>query len=224
MREQYEAGEIIPVYCPGVEQAADLLTKALPAARILELAAIWGLFEHCPEDPRQAEAVAADLPTHPQYPQIKLLFLLLAMVQIQSAKCQPELLDEEEGDVHQVELSTDLMFILLVGFVGIGFIAVWELAKWCLRRHSLCRIHSTAKQRKLQRLRDRTARAIEAELSARRQPEAGAPTRYFAVPEGEKLHRTKDCPAIARSSNLCTFEVCQRCHRRAPDHTMRSTG
>ncbi|CAE7263495.1 GIP [Symbiodinium natans] len=161
LREQYEAGEIIPVYCPGVEQAADLLTKALPAARILELAAIWGLFEHCPEDPRQAEAVAADLPTHPQYPQIKLLFLLLAMMQIQSAKCQPELFDEEEGDVHQVELSTDLMFMLLVGFVGVGFIAVWELAKWCLRRHSLCRIHSTAKQRKLQRLRDRTAQAIE---------------------------------------------------------------
>ncbi|CAE7228517.1 GIP [Symbiodinium natans] len=164
LREQYEAGEIIPVYCPGVEQAADLLTKALPAARILELATIWGLFEHCPEDPRQAEAVAADLPTHPQYPQIKLLFLLLAMVQIQSAKCQPELVDEEEGDVHQVELSTDLMFMLLVGFVGIGFIAVRELAKWCLRRHSLCRIHSTAKQRKLQRLRDRTAQAIEASV------------------------------------------------------------
>ncbi|CAE7492518.1 GIP [Symbiodinium natans] len=161
LREQYEAGEIIPVFCPGVEQAADLLTKALPAARILELAAIWGLFEHRPEDPRQAEAVAADLPTHPQYPQIKLLFLLLAMMQIQSAKCQPELFDEEEGDVHQVELRTDLMFMLLVGFVGIGFIAVWELAKWCLRHHSLCRIRSTAKQRKLQRLRDRTAQAIE---------------------------------------------------------------
>ena len=39
LREQYESGEIIPVYCPGVEQAADLLTKALPSARILELAA-----------------------------------------------------------------------------------------------------------------------------------------------------------------------------------------
>ena len=45
LREQYESGQIIPVYCPGVEQAADLLTKALAAARISELAAIWGLLE-----------------------------------------------------------------------------------------------------------------------------------------------------------------------------------
>ena len=40
LREQYEAGEILPVYCPGVEQAADQLTKAFPAARIQELASI----------------------------------------------------------------------------------------------------------------------------------------------------------------------------------------
>ena len=32
LREQYESGQIIPVYCPGVEQAADLLTKALAAS------------------------------------------------------------------------------------------------------------------------------------------------------------------------------------------------
>ena len=31
---------------PGAEQAADLLTKALAAARITELAAIWGLLDH----------------------------------------------------------------------------------------------------------------------------------------------------------------------------------
>ena len=33
----------VPVYCPG---AADLLTKALAAGRITELAAIWGLLDH----------------------------------------------------------------------------------------------------------------------------------------------------------------------------------
>ena len=46
LRKQYESCEIIPVYCPGAEQAADLLTKALAAARITELAAIWGLLDH----------------------------------------------------------------------------------------------------------------------------------------------------------------------------------
>ena len=56
LREQYENGEIVPVYCPGVEQAADLLTKALPSARILELAAIWGLLEHGTSRPAEAEA------------------------------------------------------------------------------------------------------------------------------------------------------------------------
>ena len=153
------------------------------------------------------------------------VFMLFVFLQVVGAASQQ--VEEPEDMLLPVPLDADLMLavcIFGIAFCAIGFIAVWELAKWGLRRHSLCRIHSTAKQRKLQRLRDRTAQAIEAELSARRQPEAGAPTRYFAVPEGEKLHRTKDCPAIARSSNLCTFEVCQRCHRRAPDHTMHSTG
>ena len=42
LKEPYESGHIIPVYCPGVAQAADLLTKALPSARISELLAILG--------------------------------------------------------------------------------------------------------------------------------------------------------------------------------------
>ncbi|CAE7561459.1 GIP [Symbiodinium natans] len=57
LREQYETGEIIPVYCPGVEQAADLLTKALPSARISELLAIWGLLEYSAQSTPQVRLV-----------------------------------------------------------------------------------------------------------------------------------------------------------------------
>ena len=62
LREQYESGQIIPVYCPGVEQAADLLTKALAAARISELAAIWGLLERSAARLAKAEALCDDCP------------------------------------------------------------------------------------------------------------------------------------------------------------------
>ena len=55
LRELFEAGEVIPVCCPGAEQEPDLLTKALPSARINELAAIWGLLEHGTVRPAETE-------------------------------------------------------------------------------------------------------------------------------------------------------------------------
>ena len=145
------------------------LTVRLTAAEdSLVIAACWSVFGLF----RAAESDAVGLRDQ----LAPALLTLLVLFRIQGASGQLDFLEEEEGEVHQVEPSAALLFMLLLGFVGIGFIAVWEFAKWCPRHHSLCRTHSAAKHRKLQRLRDRAAQAIEAELSVRRQPEDGAPT------------------------------------------------
>ena len=257
LREQYESGEIIPVYCPGVEQAADLLTKALPSARILELAAIWGLLEHGTVRPAEAEtgsqAQTAGVGTLAQQDlQLSTVAVLLALFQVVGAASQST--DEEEDLSLPVPLDADLMLAVSIICIGICFIAVWELFKWCLqgvisRREAGTAVSSLSprKARKLQRLRDQTAQAIQAEISARedaassqsvaaaprrrpsqttrtREQAGGAPTRYFATPEGTKLHRTKTCSTLTHSHRFVEFQVCQQCHGSAADHTQHSTG
>ena len=258
LREQYESGEIMPVYCPGAEQAADLLTKALAAARITELAAIWGLLDHSLVV-RHAGAVADDKPHSAgtgalaqRDLQLSTLAVLLAFFQVVGAASQAT--DDEEDLSLPVSLDADLMLAVSIICIGICFIAVWEFFKWCLqgvisRREAGTGVSSLSprKARKLQRLRDQTAQAIQAEISAReeaassqsvaaaprrrpsqttrtREQAGGAPTRYFATPEGTKLHRTKTCSTLAHSHRFVEFQVCQQCHGSAADHTQHSTG
>ena len=59
---------------------------------------------------------------------------------------------------------------------------------------------------------------------AEREQAGGAPTRFFATPEGTKLHRTKTCPTLANSHRFVEYQVCQQCHRSVADHTQHSTG
>ena len=151
------------------------------------------------------------------------------------------------ADSLPVSLDADLMLAVSIICIGICFIAVWEFFKWCLqgvisRREAGTAVSSLSprKARKLQRLRDQTAQAIQAEISAReeaassqsvaaaprRRPSqaGGAPTRYFARPEGTKLHRTKTCSTLAHSHRFVEFQVCQQCHGSAADHTQHSKG
>ena len=240
--EQYESGEIIPVYCPGVEQAADLLTKALPSARILELAAIWGLLEHGTSRPAQAQACseARTVAVAQQDLQLSTLAVLLALFQVVGASSQST--DEDEDLSLFVSLDADLMLAVSIICIGVCCIAVWEFLKWCfssviVRREAGTAVSSLSpsprKARKLQRLRDQTAQAIQAEISAReeaassqsvaaaskrrpsqttnagREQAGGAPTCYFATPEGTKLHRTKTCSTLANSHRFVEYQVCQ---------------
>ena len=172
LREQYESGEIIPVYCPGAEQAADLLTKALAAARITELAAILGLLDHSLVA-RHAGAVADAQPHSAgagalvqQDLQLSTLAVLLAFMQFVGAASQG---DEELEDISiPVSLNTDLMLAVSIVCIGICAIAVWEFSKWCFVHFTSRALSvSTRKARKLQRLRDQTTKAIQAEISAR---------------------------------------------------------
>ena len=123
-----------PSYCPGVAQAADLLTKALPSARILELAAIWGLLEHGISRPAEAqacsEARAMGSGTVAQQDlQLSTLAVLLALFQVVGASSQST--DEDEDLSLPVSLDADLMLAVSIICIGVCFIAVWEFLKWC---------------------------------------------------------------------------------------------
>ena len=165
--------QIIPVYCPGVEQAADLLA----AARISELAAIWGLLERSAARLAKAEALCDDCPAaaravaHQDF-QLSMFAVVLAVLQVAGARGQSE--DESKDPSLPVSLDADLMLAVSILRIGICSIALWELGKWCLGAIYAYRFpgiggpHVSSHQaRKLQRLRDQTAQAIQAELSIR---------------------------------------------------------
>ena len=179
--------------------------------------------------------------------------MVLALFQVVGASSQST--DEDEDVSLPVSLDADLMLAVSIICIGVCFIAVWEFLKWCfqsvlVRREAGTTASSLSPRnaRKLQRLRDQTAQAIQAEISAReeaassqsataaskrrpsqttraeREQAGGAPTRFFATPEGTKLHRTKTCPTLANSYRFVEFQVCQQCHRSVADHTQHSTG
>ena len=146
-----------------------------------------------------------------------------------------------------VSLDADLMLAVSIICIGVCFIAMWEFLKWCFQAGTAVSSLSPRKARKLQRLRDQTAQAIQAEISAReeaassqsvaaaskrrpsqttrtgREQAGGTPTRYFTTPDGTKLHRTQTCSTLARSHRFVEFQVCRQCHRSAADHTQHST-
>ena len=120
----------------------------------------------CDDCPAAARAVAQ------QDFQLSMFAVVLAVLQVAGARGQSD--DEFEDPSLPVSLDTDLMLAVFIICIGLCSIALWELFKWCLGviyPHRFAGIDgphvSSRKARKLQRLRDQTAQAIQAELSTR---------------------------------------------------------
>ena len=177
------------------------------------------------------------------------VFMLFVFLQVVSAASQQD--EEPEDMLLPVPLDADLMLAVCIFGVAFCAIVLWEFLKWSfalLSRRTFGTssvLLSPRKARKLQRLRNRTEQAIRAEISEREAAASSsqrlvtasgrnapasttqadeAPTRFFATPEGNKLHRTKACSTLAHSHRFIEFEVCQQqCHRSQADCTKHST-
>ena len=176
------------------------------------------------------------------------VFMLFVFLQVIGAASQQ---DEEPEDLSlPVPLDADLMLAVCIFGVAFCAIVLWECLKWSFaflsrRTFGMSSVSlSPRKARKLQRLRDRAEQAIRAEISEREAAASSsqrlatasgrnapastrqadeAPTRFFATPEGNTLHRTKACSTLARSHKFVVFEVCRQCHRSQADCTQHST-
>ena len=138
-------------------------------------AAIWHLLEHGTARPAEAEACSeartAGTGTLAQQDlQLSTVAVLLALFQVVGAASQST--DEEEDLSLPVPLDADLMLAESIICIGICFIAAWEFFKWCCqgvisRREAGTAVSSLSprKARKVQRLGDETAQAIQAEGS-----------------------------------------------------------
>ncbi|CAE7801156.1 GIP [Symbiodinium sp. CCMP2592] len=135
--------------------------------------------------------------------QLSAFAVLLAVFQVVGAASQTT--DEEEDLSLPVSLDADLMLAVSIICSGICFIAVWEFFKWCLqgvisRREAGTPVLSLSprKARKLQRLRDQTAQAIHAEISARE--EAASSQSVAAAPSLLSFKRASSATGVLQTT------------------------
>ena len=181
------------------------------------------------------------------------LAVVLALFQVVGASSQSTDEDEDLSLPVSLDADLMLAVSIIcidVCFIAVWEFLKWCFQSVLVRREAGTTASSLSprKARKLQRLRDQATQAIQAELSAReeaassqsvaaaskrrpskttraeREQAGGALTRFFATPEGTKLHRTKTCPTLANSHRFVEYQVCQQCHRSTADHTQHSTG
>ena len=184
--------------------------------------------------------------------QLSTVAVVLAMLQVVGAASQAT--DDEEDLSLPVSLDADLMLAVSIICTGICFIAVWEFFKWCLqgvisRREAGTAVSSLSprRARKLQRLRDQTAQAIQAEISAREeaassQSVAAAPRRRphkqlarvsrqvelqratLQHPRGPSSTELRPVPRSSTRTGLLSFKCASSATGSAADHTQHSTG
>ena len=152
LQEQLDAGIMAIKHCAGRIQLADLLTKAMPAQRISDLLALWGVKDEQTETPttRMGSSISA-----------RALLALVCCMLIVGTKA------EEEDAALQGRLSVDWDMVgwLLIFLAVAGVVAIWEGVKWTTARMMDWTPGAGARRlRKLQRLETATRRALELEL------------------------------------------------------------
>ena len=158
LREQTKAGKLKLNFCPGVDQLADLLTKALPAAGIEELCRFWGMTSLNAEEATLAGEPCASAAVVDRVA----LCALLCLLQIPSV----EGTDQEEVSGLQVDGSIEFYFF--AGMAGLCLLVVWEWLKKLWDCLDAWWAGSQTTSRRARRLR-RMQRAIEDELASQLQ-------------------------------------------------------
>ena len=185
LQEAISSGMIKPIHVPGVRQPADLLTKALSGERIRALLGLWGISEvqQAPSTPRTRTASTAAA---------RALVAMICCIMIVTVEAK----DKEAATI---QVDWDTAGILMILLMVLGALVLWELLKWgvVVLYQEWMPGASTRKLKRLRKLRDATALAIEKELErlteesieGRRQPlpasqstETRTPIRREATP------------------------------------------
>ena len=212
LREQTRSEKLKLVFCPGAEQLADLLTKALPSSRIEELVQPWGMRNF-----DSADANLADLEVRPQMSVAVdrvALYALLGLLQIRPTQ-------SARDETRDLQLDESLEFYFVAGMALLCFLAVWEWLKRVWDQLDAWWAGSQASSRRARRLR-RMQRAIEDELAAQLQgmrlddiPAAASaadsgvlstrPPRGESVPSSSEPMRPSQPAESSRSSRPATL-------------------
>ena len=153
LMEQICNGLFTVEHCPGERQPADLLTKALSAARIDALLTWWGVGRYV-QRPRVAQAIP-----HVSSRAVIALICCILMVSARAAEDSPR----DQG----VQVDWDTVSVLVVLLAILGTLCIWELIRWgvIVFVNEYTPGASSRRLRRLRKLQTATTRAIEQELT-----------------------------------------------------------
>ena len=167
--EHIRAGHLKMVHRSGEIQPADVLTKAMPSTRMMQLMQLWNLKMRVEELEDELGAEIASTTS----PGMRVLLALMILAQ-SITPSSSERLGQDIATLDEVEpLKIDRGLATWMVFWGMVFLAVaaWELLKW-MGWQAFFRLSpgaSSRRMRRLQRLRDATAQAIADEFMRRAQ-------------------------------------------------------
>ena len=160
LRMESSEGRIKVIHTPGEIQAADMGTKPVPAARLVELRRLWGMCSAEEFEDEDAQVISKSL-KGPDYYDLLRMFVWLMMVSRTPVS-------EAAETYHKRPLDYDGSFefygILLVA--GVALLGVWEMLKWIAYKLFGDDEATVAKARKLLRIRDQATKALQEELAS----------------------------------------------------------
>ena len=160
LRFETSEGRIKVIHTPGEVQAADMGTKPIPMARLVDLRKLWGMCsaEHFEAD--EEEVIIRSLRGGDYYDLLRMMAWMMMVSKIPGV--------ESAGVYHKEPLSYDgsVEFYVLMLVGGIALLAVWEALKWFLQRCFGEDEATMAKARRLLRIRNQATRALQQELES----------------------------------------------------------
>ena len=152
--EQVQFGLMTTRHCPGLHQPADLLTKPLSSQRLRALLQLWKIGEQ--EQPA-AQPVVSRLSIASSRITVALVCCLLMMT-VEASSTEPE---------SSVKVDADMLTVFMALVMLLGLIMIWEGCKWLFWEVMLewAPGSRSRKLRRLEKLREATAKAIHEELT-----------------------------------------------------------
>ncbi|CAE7391023.1 unnamed protein product [Symbiodinium necroappetens] len=159
LRFETNEGRIKVVHTPGEVQVADMGTKPVPMARLVDLRKLWGMCSAEDFDAEEEEVVIRSLRGGDYYDLLMMAWMMMVS-KIPGVKATG-IYSKKPLDY---DGSVEFYVLLLVG--GIALLAVWEALKWVMQRCFGEDEATVAKARRLLRIRNQASKALQQELES----------------------------------------------------------
>ncbi|CAE7947550.1 RE1, partial [Symbiodinium sp. KB8] len=160
LRFETNEGRIKVVHTPGEVQAADMGTKPVPVARLVDLRKLWGMCAAEDFEADEEEVIVRSLKGGDYYDLLRMMAWMMMASRIPGVKAT--------GIYNKKPLDYDgsVEFYVLMLVAGIALLAVWEAMKWVAQRLFGEDEATVAKARRLLRIRNQASKALQQELES----------------------------------------------------------
>ncbi|CAE7496302.1 PIP5K4 [Symbiodinium sp. CCMP2592] len=160
LRMEISEGRIQVIHTPGEVQVADMGTKPVPVARLVELRRLWGMCTADEFEKKDQEVIIKSLQGPEYYDMLRLLVWLMLMNSVPTTEAA-EIYNKKPLDY---DGSFEFYGLLLIG--GVALLGIWETVKWVAHKLFGDDEVTLAKARRLMRIRNQASKALQEELAS----------------------------------------------------------